>query len=402
MAYALGLLSSIPVIRNEEDFFTLDLWARDLEVQVLHTSRLKLFCPEADVPPENWTAVAPLPRGVEFVSLRNLRGPGVRAALADCDVLQVPAVQGWYESLESRRLLRQARRLGIRSIVGISSNRARAALLNARLDGSIPRMKALVKHASIRLAQRQLTARADGTFIVGDGLRSLVSPQCRSLHVSIASWIREGDLGPALRKMAEGERLPLDRVCIASRLERMKGVHIGIEAFARVCSEEQPDRQAQLTILGEGPERAALEAQVTSARLWHRTRFGGPRSYPIEFFEELRLHGLVLLTNLSDEQPRLIFDAISQGCIPVCPDSAAFASIGLPREVLYRQGDAVSLAHSIQELQRHPDPRALLCDVVEVARRFTLESMHRERASWIEAEVLLHSAGHANPHDSTR
>ncbi len=386
MAYTLGLLSTIPVVWRGGGYQSLDLWCRDLEVQVGQVAGLRLFCPVVGQAPPDWAALAPLPGGVEVVDRDVVQGGGIRQALTGCQVLQVPGNQGWLDGRSARRVLRWARRLGIRSLVGISSDRARTVVQNARRSGAVGRLKARLKSLSIRLALRHLTAHADGTFVVGEGLRHLVSRRCRSLHVGTASWIREGDLAAA----PEGGLGParLDQLCIASRLEPMKGVHLGVEALARLAGRRPPGGGPWLTILGAGPEREALEAQVEAAGLARRVTFAGTRAYPGPFFEALRPMGLVLLTNLGEEQPRLVFDAISQGCLPVCPDSPAYAALGLPPEVTYRRGDAGALAEAVERLQRLPDPGRLWRQLLRVARPYTLEAMHRARAQWVEAEVL--------------
>lgn len=389
MGYRLGILSPIPVVQVGGPFRTLDLWARDLDAQVHQVKGLRLFCPSVDAPPRGWTGLAPVPPEIELVDIRLLRGSGLSAAIAGCHVLQVPGGEAWRSARLARRLVREGHRAKIPTIVGISSNRAGAALLNARGMRPLARLSALFKGASIWAAQRQLTASADGTFVVGDGLTSLVSPRCPALHVSVASWVRDDDLDAAQRRAeCQETALPLDRLCIASRLEYMKGVHVGIDAFARIRAAEERGEHSTLTILGAGTQRAALERQASDAGLGSDVRFGGTRSYPIEFFDELGHHGLVLLTNLSDEQPRLVFDAVTQGCLPVCPDSPAYASLGLPRALFYRQGDAASMADAVRRLQRHPDARGLLRQAVAAARGHTLDAMHRARASWIEREVL--------------
>ncbi len=387
MLYILGLLSPIPVVSNGETFQTLDLWVRDLEVQVTHTSRLKLFCPLLQAPPANWSGMDLLPKGIEVVPIHELRRSRISSAVVDCDVVQVPGGQGWHEARGARQFMRSAHRLGIKCVVGISSNRARSALLNAKSGGPLAKLKGFLKYASVQCAQRHLTRNADGTFIVGEGLRSLVSPRCKHLHVGIASWIRQSDLEVALRRADQFSDFPMRRLCIAARLERMKGVHLGIEALAKIVS-RPPHSNFELMILGDGPERESLQEQVRRANLAELVRFGGTRSYPTEFFGELRRHGLVLLTNLSDEQPRLVFDAISQGCIPVCPDAPAYQSLGLPREVLYRQGDSDSLARTIEQLRDNQNLPALWSKLLLVGKRFTVEAMHAKRAAWIEADVL--------------
>ncbi len=171
----------------------------------------------------------------------------------------------------------------------------------------------------------------------------------------------------------------------------MKGIHIGIEAMAKIVC-RSPRCDFKMAILGAGPEFEPLQEQVRTANLTEHVEFKGTRSYPTEFFEELRQHGLVLLTNLNDEQPRLIFDAISQGCIPVCPDAPAYRSLGLPSDILYRQGDSCSLAATIERLKGDQNLRALWSRLLAVSEQFTLEGMHAKRAAWIEAEVLGRSA----------
>ena len=388
MTYSLALLSSIPVVRRAGHFETLDLWARDIETQATHTSRLFLICPIRTEAPANWPSVAPLPPGTEVFSSSELGSSDLCAAVAGCDVVQVPGNHGWSDAGAARWMIRVARQNGAKSIVGISSNRARAAVLNARRGSPVSSLKGLLDYASIRFSQHRLTRTADAAFIVGEGLRPLVSGKCRHLHVSIASWIRQTDLDAAASAPGVASHILANRLCVAARLERMKGTNLAIEALAALVEAEECSN-LQLTILGAGPERDALEQQARSANVAQRVVFAGVKAYPDEFLSELRKHGWVILTNLSDEQPRLVFDAISQGCVPVCPRTRAYESLGLPDEVLYRQGNSVDLAQTIRRLRNEPERfLALRTKMLGIARRFTLEAMHAARASWIEKDVL--------------
>ena len=130
-----------------------------------------------------------------------------------------------------------------------------------------------------------------------------------------------------------------------------------------------------------------LNTMVQANKLENIVSFDGVRAYPDEFFAELRNFELILLTNLNEEQPRLIFDAISQGLIPICPDSAAYQHLKLPAEILYRKGDAHSLALTW----------LAFCDCVAVAKmmqqlcpmafQYTINAMHQKRSQWI-ADLL--------------
>ena len=106
-------------------------------------------------------------------------------------------------------------------------------------------------------------------------------------------------------------------------------------------------------------------------------------SYPEPFLSILNGMDLVLLTNLSDEQPRLVFDALSQGCIPVCPATPAYRNLGLDERVFYQQGSAEDLSRAILRLSDMGVRRQLQEQMSAAATRFTIETMHRKRAEWL-------------------
>ena len=394
MSFRLLLHSPIPVIRRGESWSTLDLWAVDLDGQRQAARSVTLLCPVRHDVPFGWQSVAPLPAGVTVVDVDALDAAGIDSLVATCDVVQTYGGQGWRGSATCRQLVRVARRRGVASIVGLSSNRARTALLNGSLRSPRAALSALrgaLAYVGLRANYFWLTARASGTFIVGEGLRPLVAGACKSLHVGIASWTRSGDMArlrdrPALPPDAVRERN--HRLCIASRLERMKGVHLGIEALA-LLEKSGMASGLVLTIYGVGGERDRLEAQAAAAGIASKVRFAGALAYPTPFLDRLETHGIVVLPNLNDEQPRLVFDAIGCGCLPLCPDRIAYRAIGLPPALLYRAGDARSLADALAALRAdeagHGSLRARLR---EIGERHTLESMHARRAEWIRTDIL--------------
>ena len=392
MSYRLLMLSTIPVYWDGHSHQTMDLWAVDLAGQLSHTTHLKLLCPVVETAPAGWTGMSPLPEGVEVIELRSASAESIDRALSAVDLVQVHGGGGWVASRLGRQLVTRARQLGVKSIVGLSSNRARTALMNSlrprTLRGLVRLLKGAINYLSISLNYRDLTSRADGTFIVGEGLRSLVSRGCKSLHVSTASWVRQADLDAARTRAGLYDQLRLRQICIASRLERMKGVHMGIEALSRLRALQAVE--FTVSIFGAGPEREALERQVDKASMASIVHFRGTRAYPEPFFDELGAHGLVLLTNLNDEQPRLIFDAISQGTLPICPDSPAYQSVGLPKRLRYEAGSSESLAQVVAKVWECSDHELKACwnELFNMAERFTLDSMHSRRSEWIRTQVL--------------
>ena len=382
MTYQLGLLSDIPLIELEGRHWTLDLWVKDLQAQVGAVRGVTLFCPVLATAPPEW-ALLPLPAGVTVVALPS--APGLIAArLAEVDVVQVPGNSSWRESRRARSFARSAHRLGKPVVLGISSDRATTSIVNARSQGIVRRSRARLRYWSVKFSQRQLAARCDGTFVVGEGLRRLVESNCTNLFVGTASWIQAGDIVPPAAVRRDPDRV---RLCVAARLEAMKGTVLALEALAALAGSD-PAPPVSLLIAGRGPEEAALRARCAELRLQDVTQFAGTFAYPGPFFEMLRGQDIVVLTNLNDEQPRLVFDAISQGCLIVCPDSAPYRALGIPGRLLYERGDALALARTLAHAIESIEDGSLRTALAGLARVATIESMHERRRDWIRSTLL--------------
>jgi len=364
------LCSPIPVTQHEGGWRTLDLWARDINAQS-EQADIVLLCPIVTGPIEDG---APLASAIEVVDEGHLSGgPTLDRTVEWSTAIQLPGNGGWRMARRFRPLLRTAAAKGKAVFLGITSNRARTAILNSR-NGSLPRrIQGLLHYADVRLSQTWLARRCAGVFVVGEGVRALVEPVARSIHVGVASWIQVEDIVPP-RPLVDR---PL-RVCMAGRLEPMKGFHLGIEAFALAGA----DRFNRLTIIGKGAEQDRLGAQARAAGL-ENFQLLPPVGYPDAFFRFLDEYDVVLMTNLNDEQPRLIFDAISRGCIPVCPDTVPYRALGLDQRLLYPQGDVAALADRLRTLSDPGLRRDLSLAIADLARRFTLPAMHKARLDWM-------------------
>ena len=379
MSYRLALLSEIALVELEGRLWTLDLWVKDLQAQADVVRAVTLFSPVLAEAPAGW-ALLPVPEGI-----RTVRLPATAATIAAevqaCDVVQVPGNSAWEDAGRSRTFSRIARRAGKPVVLGISSDRATTNLVNARGKNILRRMRARLRAFSIKLSQRYLARRSDGTFIVGEGLRRLVDSASANIFVGTASWIRASDIVP---RSGEREHAAPIRLCAAARLERMKGIHLALEALAA----QRDAAPRRLLIAGQGPEEAALRTQVESLGLRDTVEFVGTFAYPGPFLEFLRSQDIVVLTNLNDEQPRLVFDALSQGCLIVCPDSLPYRALGIPERLLYRRGDAGALADVLTHAAASLRDTALRDELDGMARDATIESMHERRRDWVIRTML--------------
>ena len=342
-----------------------------------------MVCPPSHRPGEEWAA---LPPGVEIAIIdESLTRAKIKEIVARHDVVQVgPNGPRWRSGI-LLEFARQAQRSGKCLITGLSSNRAKTTLMNAASGGFLRRLKARIVAASILSSQRYVASISDGVFFTGHGLEPMLGMPLSNPHVGIASWIRAEDMLTPAEFEEKRKRFvssPSLSLCVASRLERMKGVHLAVEAIAMLAVRPEGGAPA-LTIFGAGAEEPRLRALVASRRLEGVITFGGTLAYPEPFFSRIAEFDVLLLPNLNDEQPRVLFDAISRGVLPIFPDSPAYRLLGLPERAQFEAGSAASLAKRIETLLSRRDNGALLEEITLRSRLFTLDSMHEARARWI-------------------
>jgi glycosyltransferase involved in cell wall biosynthesis len=376
-SYRIVILSLISVFEQNGEFYTLDLWARDLEVQA-NFAQVDLICPFKK-PNGTEQAKKKLEPRIRVHEYEKLDDNALDVIISAADVVQIPGGLTWKQSASARRLLKAGQRNGKIVILGVSSNRARTARLNSSGKGLIRSLKGLFDYFDIRISQSWLALQVDGVHVVGNGVAQLFRHVNRTVHIGTASWIRASDI---VCKVPDEPSHPL-RLCIASRLEQMKGVHIGIAAVANLVREHR--LELRLTIIGEGPEKTNLQQQVAASGLATITDFLTPLAYPQPFLDLLASMDIVLLTNLNDEQPRLMFDAISRGCFPLCPDTPSYHGFGFDARLFYQQGNAQSLARAIAVLCDSTIREELRAKLPDIARTFTIEAMHEKRAAWINS-----------------
>lgn len=383
------IYTQIPVVK-EEGYKTLDLWAKDLNAQVNEGIAITLLCESVSHAPSGWQGVADLNPAIKVIeivkgskSVKDLLS-GIKA-----DVLQVPGNMTWGGSRISRQIVNFAKSNRLPVIVGISSNRAKTQILNAVNQNLIRKCIAYAQALSIRLSQFYLTTVSDGTFIVGDGLKHLVSPFCKNLYVGIASWINKDQI--KLTKNADF--IPSLKLVAAARLDPMKGVHLAVEAL-RVLN-AKGYQNAALDILGEGIEKDNLVKLVQTHSLAEKAKFLGVFAYPSPFLEVLSDYSFVLVTNLNDEQPRIVFDALSRGIIPVCPDRVQFRALGLPPEILFVPGDANDLAVKLEKLSDKNTYHRISALLSGLIYEHTVETMHQKRKDWLLNNLLAKPKTHA-------
>ena len=147
-------------------------------------------------------------------------------------------------------------------------------------------------------------------------------------------------------------------VIAAGTLAEWKGFDDLIAAFAQVRTE------ARLVILGEGPLRAELEAQVDALGLADCVKMPGHTTNTLAYFAR---SDVFVLSSRVEGLPNVLVEAMMCGCTPVSTDCPTG-----PREVLdngrfgalVAVGDVAALAEAIDHALANPIAPTLLAEAI--------------------------------------
>lgn len=199
--------------------------------------------------------------------------------------------------------------------------------------------------------------------------------------------------------MVAKSRVPLDHpwfgsgeapVCVAiGRLAHAKGFDLLIEAFAQVVGQVS----ARLLILGEGPERAKLEAQIAFHKMEGVCRLEGYRRNPYPFLHNANVF---ILSSRFEGLPTVLIEALAVGTSVIatdCPSGPREILAGGRYGTLVAPGDPESLATAILQHLRGPVPAAP--DLGDWLHQFDVDTSVRKHIELIEAVM-------ANPPPNVR
>jgi glycosyltransferase involved in cell wall biosynthesis len=170
--------------------------------------------------------------------------------------------------------------------------------------------------------------RADYTIGVSDGVRNSlrhIAPQCETKMTRIYNPTVDDDLfALAAEPVDRGDDVDLSNAILAvGRLAPEKGFDLLLRAFAVVA---QQDPSVHLVILGEGPDRAGLEALARELEVANRVHLPGFVSNPYQYMARCRVFAF---SSRWEGLGNVLVEAAALGCAIVSTDCASG-----PRELL--------------------------------------------------------------------
>jgi glycosyltransferase involved in cell wall biosynthesis len=179
-------------------------------------------------------------------------------------------------------------------------------------------------------------------------------------------------------------------IVTVGRLAPNKGFAVGLEALARVSQELGPSWR--WIVVGEGPERAALERRIRALGLTDRVRLAGRRD-DIDSHSLLAAADLFLNPTLYEGSSLVTLEAMAHAR-PIVATRAG----GIPDKVLAGEtgwlaepGDPISLAEAILRWRRTDGARR--ARVGEAARRRVAERFDWPQAITSYVELIRAAAG---------
>jgi L-malate glycosyltransferase len=164
-------------------------------------------------------------------------------------------------------------------------------------------------------------------------------------------------------------------VLLVARLDYLKDHATAVRTLQRVV-ERRPE--VRLVLVGEGPEKAAIERLVAQLNLGPSVRFLGLRK---DVARLLRATDLFLLTSISEGIPLTVLEAMAAGLPVLATQVGGLAEIVEDGQTgrLAPSGDDVALADRLLQLAENPDLRH------QMGRR------GQERARALFSESMMHA-----------
>lgn len=232
---------------------------------------------------------------------------------------------------------------------------------------------------------RNIVAGSDISFLKGKSLFDRYGTQAKLPKVFQDTSYQSSEIVPdevISRRLAERTSETPLRLVYCGRLVSRKGCHRSIEIVAQARS---AGANVTLTLIGDGAERSALEAQVKELGMEPAVHFSGGKPYGPELIRELADYDALLFTPLAEDTPRMIFDCYAAG-LPLLGTDIPYIRERKDEDkavVLLPMEDTKQAAGKIVDLTRDPERLSSLTRLAHTAGRDNASDVwYQRRAEW--------------------
>ncbi|OCX66394.1 hypothetical protein BFP70_05050 [Thioclava sp. SK-1] len=395
------LFSRIPAYEGPDgSVHTTPLWAKDLQLHLGYIADFALCCPLLPLAQaeEDTAPVAGL-HADQVTALREDHGWGsvgrnfignfravVRAARGSRIVHSDGA--GWAFPL-AFYLLPLSFVMGFRWIMVIESSFWMMPKTGASL-------RQRISHGVHKTALRLCLKRADLRIFTQDGYRRLFGIGTERSLIAPAVWINEDQILTPDQNMQRlsGLSSNMTRFIFPARLVPDKGITAVLQAIDHLDRAllDLPEAQRPdigIDLIGEGPLQQECQTFCAVHDGPVQVRFLSPVPYGAPFFALLGQYHAIVLANRQHEQPRVIFDAFSQGVPVISSDTEGVRDIiRADNSLLFPVDDPAALAQALLRFAKDPQMQAQFANAArDAADGHSHKGMHETRADAIAQHI---------------
>ena len=177
------------------------------------------------------------------------------------------------------------------------------------------------------------------------------------------------------------------RFIMAGRLVPEKGVTLLLNAIEKL---REKNIEAEINIMGSGPLESACRELAAKPQGSVTMAFIEPIAYGKGFYEYLATYDFLMLPNLSEEQPRIIFDSFGQGMSVIASNTEGLVATCKHDEnaIIFKRGDLDALCEAIEYVVSHKSNIITLgMNGLKYAQSRTHQRMHQDREHFLK-EVM--------------
>ena len=356
------LFSRIDIVETQSGRIFCDpLWAKDLRLHLKYINDFRICCPVTysnnvlgleDISDIQITHLFELRKDFGFWSVIKNLFPNLLTVIKACKEARIvhSSGAGWAFPLSFYLLLVRPFFsfqwiMIIESSVWMLSRREKLTL------------RKVVSHYIHKIILSRCLRQADARIFTQSFYRKffLKEEKDRTL-ITPATWIDANDLvSPEMvkKRLSERKGKTLELI-FPARLTAEKGVFVLFDAIGYLSS---INISVNVTIMGSGK----LEKDCREFALKEfgnvKVVYRDPVDYGKKFFDALSEYDVVLVPNLKEEQPRIVFDAFSQGLGVIASDTSGILDITIDGEnaLIFNSGDPQSLSNVICHVINCPE-----------------------------------------------
>lgn len=182
------------------------------------------------------------------------------------------------------------------------------------------------------------------------------------------------------------------RIVVAAQFRYKKGIHVVLKALELLTREAQ--LRYKVDIIGSGPFKNTIKKLARP--LEGIVKFKSPIPYGKDFYSYLDQYQILIVPQLSNEQPRIILDGMARGLLVIASDTLGNKTIisSMENGLLYKRTDPVALKNILKKVlaQYLRNPLILAeipCKGIEFAKRYTVDAVHAKRDKLLIKELKI-------------